>query len=74
MRIRSALISAVYKKALTMSSEARKEKTVGEIVNLMSVDCQRVRDLTAIYGCCSPARYRSHLLSYFSITPWDTRC
>ncbi|KAL5019777.1 hypothetical protein ScPMuIL_002669 [Solemya velum] len=46
MRIRSALISAVYKKALTMSNEARKEKTVGEIVNLMSVDCQRIQDLT----------------------------
>ncbi len=32
--------------ALTMSNEARKEVTVGEIVNLMSVDAQRLQDVT----------------------------
>ena len=32
--------------ALTMSNEARKTTTVGEIVNLMSVDAQRVQDAT----------------------------
>ncbi|KAK7488019.1 hypothetical protein BaRGS_00020764, partial [Batillaria attramentaria] len=46
MRIRSALMSAVYSKALTISNEARKDSTVGEIVNLMSVDCQRMQDVT----------------------------
>ncbi|XP_060079836.1 multidrug resistance-associated protein 1-like [Ylistrum balloti] len=46
MRIRSALITAVYKKSLCMNSEAKKQKTVGEIVNLMSVDCQRMQDLS----------------------------
>ncbi|XP_048236908.1 multidrug resistance-associated protein 1-like isoform X1 [Haliotis rufescens] len=46
MRIKSAVISAVYKKALTISSDARKKSTVGEIVNLMSVDCQRLQDTT----------------------------
>ncbi|XP_050416421.2 multidrug resistance-associated protein 1-like [Patella vulgata] len=46
MRIKSALIAAIYKKALTISSEAKKQTTVGEIVNLMSVDCQRVQDVT----------------------------
>lgn len=46
MRIRSALIAAVYKKSLTMNNEARKTSTVGEIVNLMSVDCQRMQDLS----------------------------
>lgn len=45
IRIRSALITACYKKSLTMNSEAKKQKTVGEIVNLMSVDCQRMQDL-----------------------------
>ena len=29
-----------------MNSEARKTSTVGEIVNLMSVDCQRIQDIT----------------------------
>ncbi|XP_041372529.1 multidrug resistance-associated protein 1-like [Gigantopelta aegis] len=46
MRIKSTLISAIYKKALTISNEAKKTSTVGEIVNLMSVDCQRIQDLT----------------------------
>lgn len=29
-----------------MNNEARKTSTVGEIVNLMSVDCQRMQDLS----------------------------
>lgn len=33
-------------KSLTMNNEARKTSTVGEIVNLMSVDCQRMQDLS----------------------------
>ncbi|XP_071043193.1 multidrug resistance-associated protein 1 isoform X2 [Parasteatoda tepidariorum] len=44
MRIRSCVISVVYKKALTLSNSARKNFTVGEVVNLMSVDTQRVMD------------------------------
>ncbi|XP_035826503.1 multidrug resistance-associated protein 1 [Aplysia californica] len=38
IRVRSAAIATVFRKALTMCSEARKDSTVGEIVNLMSVD------------------------------------
>ncbi|GFT34184.1 multidrug resistance-associated protein 1 [Nephila pilipes] len=45
MRVRTALVTAIYKKSLVMSSTARKESTVGEIVNLMSVDSQRFMDL-----------------------------
>ncbi|XP_025097264.1 multidrug resistance-associated protein 1-like [Pomacea canaliculata] len=41
-RISASLTSAVYRKALTMNSEARRESTVGEIVNLMSVDSRNV--------------------------------
>ncbi|GBM92933.1 Canalicular multispecific organic anion transporter 2 [Araneus ventricosus] len=44
MRIRSCIISVVYKKALVLSNSARKNFTVGEVVNLMSVDTQRVMD------------------------------
>lgn len=40
-RIKSALISAIYRKALSMSSAAKRDTTVGEIVNLMAVDAQR---------------------------------
>ncbi|GFS47673.1 multidrug resistance-associated protein 1 [Trichonephila inaurata madagascariensis] len=45
MRVRTALVTAIYKKSLVLSSTARKESTVGEIVNLMSVDSQRFMDL-----------------------------
>lgn len=41
LRIRTALISSIYKKALRLSNAARKDSTVGEIVNLMAVDAQR---------------------------------
>lgn len=44
-RIRTALISAIYRKSLRISSAAKKDTTVGEIVNLMSVDAQRFFEL-----------------------------
>nr|CAD7445720.1 unnamed protein product [Timema bartmani] len=46
MRIRSAIISVIYRKALTMSYGARKESTVGEIVNLMAVDANRAMEVS----------------------------
>lgn len=46
MRVRTALMAAVYKKALAVSNDTRKESTVGETVNLMSADAQRFNDVT----------------------------
>ena len=45
MNLRTALISTIYRKALRMNSASKKDSTVGEIVNLMSVDAQRFMDL-----------------------------
>ncbi|KAI8775250.1 multidrug resistance protein 1 [Biomphalaria glabrata] len=45
MQMKTTLVAAIYKKALTMNNESKKESTAGEIVNLMSVDCQRVQDV-----------------------------
>lgn len=45
MRIRTAIVSQIYKKSLTISNAAKREKTVGEIVNLMSMDAQRFGDV-----------------------------
>ncbi|XP_023560436.1 multidrug resistance-associated protein 1 isoform X1 [Octodon degus] len=45
MRIKTAVIGAVYRKALVITNSARRSSTVGEIVNLMSVDAQRFMDL-----------------------------
>ncbi|MCI4394913.1 hypothetical protein PGIGA_G00174300 [Pangasianodon gigas] len=46
MQVRTAIMAVVYKKALVMSNNARKESTVGETVNLMSADAQRFNDVT----------------------------
>lgn len=45
MRIRSSIVTAVYRKALRLSNSARQGSTVGEITNLMSVDASRISDL-----------------------------
>ncbi|XP_012936722.1 multidrug resistance-associated protein 1, partial [Aplysia californica] len=45
-RIRSTAIAAVFRKALTMSSDARKASTMGEIINLMAVDSNQLQQLT----------------------------
>lgn len=44
-RIRTGLISLIYRKALRISSSTKKDITAGEIVNLMAVDAQRFFDL-----------------------------
>lgn len=41
VKIKNSLCSVVYKKALCLSNAARKESTVGEIINLMSTDIDR---------------------------------
>ncbi|XP_049455616.1 canalicular multispecific organic anion transporter 1 [Epinephelus fuscoguttatus] len=45
MKVRTAIMAAVYKKALVVSNDVRKESTVGETVNLMSADAQRFNDV-----------------------------
>ncbi|KAF9329230.1 hypothetical protein BG006_007662 [Podila minutissima] len=45
MHIRAGLVTAIYQKSLRLSNSARQEFTVGEIVNHMSIDAQRVQDL-----------------------------
>lgn len=42
---RGALTSVIYRKSIRLSSESRAEKSSGDIVNLMSVDVNRVLDL-----------------------------
>ncbi|KAJ4825851.1 ATP-binding cassette, sub-C (CFTR MRP), member 9 [Turnera subulata] len=44
LRLRSALISHIYKKGLLLSSRSRQSHTTGEIINYMSVDIQRITD------------------------------
>ncbi|CAG8664846.1 5084_t:CDS:10, partial [Acaulospora morrowiae] len=46
MRTRAGLVTAIYQKSLLLSNSARQHSTVGEIVNHMSVDAQKIMDLT----------------------------
>ena len=42
LMIRSSAMSIIYRKAMRLSSEARKSFTVGQITNYVSVDAQRI--------------------------------
>ncbi|XP_028401273.1 multidrug resistance-associated protein 1-like [Dendronephthya gigantea] len=50
MRIRTAIIGAVYRKALVLSNASRNLSTAGELVNLMSVDCQKILEITSNFA------------------------
>lgn len=43
-KMRSAVLDAVYQKALRLSADAKNKYTTGQIVNLMSVDAQKISD------------------------------
>lgn len=45
MKIKSSLTAEVFKKSLVLSSEDRSQRSTGDIVNLMSIDTQRLQDL-----------------------------
>lgn len=44
MRARAGVVSAIFRKSLRLSSEARAQRATGDIVNLMSVDANRLPD------------------------------
>ncbi|NXD40855.1 MRP1 protein, partial [Copsychus sechellarum] len=50
LRLRAALTGLVYRKILVMSNASRKEATTGEIVNLVSVDVQKLMDLIIYFN------------------------
>nr|XP_013004976.1 canalicular multispecific organic anion transporter 2 isoform X2 [Cavia porcellus] len=45
LRVRTGVIGVIYRKALVITNSVKRESTVGEIVNLMSVDAQRFMDV-----------------------------
>ncbi|XP_042224815.1 multidrug resistance-associated protein 1-like isoform X3 [Homarus americanus] len=65
LQIRTGVISAVYRKALRISNSAKKNSTVGEIVNLMAVDAQRFMDLTTYINMLWSAPLQIALALYF---------
>uniref|UniRef100_A0A0P5D2T7 ABC-type glutathione-S-conjugate transporter n=2 Tax=Daphnia magna TaxID=35525 RepID=A0A0P5D2T7_9CRUS len=65
MQIRTSIVSSIYRKAIKISNSSRKESTVGEIVNLMSVDAQRLMDLTTYLNMLWSAPLQIALAIYF---------
>ncbi|KAI0819664.1 metal resistance protein YCF1 [Trametes gibbosa] len=71
MRVRSGLITAIYQKALVLSSDGRSSAS-GDIVNLMSVDAMRLQDLCT-YGLISisgPFQITLAFISLYKILGW----
>ncbi|KAG8058732.1 hypothetical protein GUJ93_ZPchr0002g24629 [Zizania palustris] len=44
VRVRSALVSVIYKKGLSLSSQSRQSSSSGEVINAVSIDAERVAD------------------------------
>ena len=65
MRVRAGLVTAIYKKALVLSSDERGRAT-GDIVNLMSVDTTRMQDLCAYGIIAISGPYQAGVFSYFT--------
>ncbi|XP_063285544.1 multidrug resistance-associated protein 1-like [Pelobates fuscus] len=69
MRLRSAIIGSVYKKALVISSAGRKSCSAGEIVNLISTDIQKLMDLATCLNYVWSAPFTIIVAMYFL---WQT--
>ncbi|KAG2178766.1 hypothetical protein INT43_001612 [Umbelopsis isabellina] len=69
MRIRAALVTAIYKKTMVLSNASRQASTVGEIVNHMSVDAQRLMDLCTYFHIVWSGPFQIALALYFL---WQT--
>uniref|UniRef100_A0A6I8RP40 ATP binding cassette subfamily C member 3 n=1 Tax=Xenopus tropicalis TaxID=8364 RepID=A0A6I8RP40_XENTR len=65
MRLRSAITGIIYRKSLVITNSAKRSSTVGEVVNLMSVDAQRFQDLTTFLNMLWSAPLQICLALYF---------
>ncbi|XP_010213932.1 PREDICTED: canalicular multispecific organic anion transporter 2 isoform X1 [Tinamus guttatus] len=69
MRLRTGIIGMIYRKSLVITNSAKRSSTVGEIVNLMSVDAQRFMDLMTFLNMLWSAPLQIFLALYFL---WQT--
>uniref|UniRef100_A0A2N9EG28 ABC-type xenobiotic transporter n=1 Tax=Fagus sylvatica TaxID=28930 RepID=A0A2N9EG28_FAGSY len=44
IRVRSVLVAMIYNKGLTLSCQSKQDRSSGEIINLMTVDAERIGD------------------------------
>ncbi|NXG87129.1 MRP3 protein, partial [Stercorarius parasiticus] len=69
MRLRTGITGVIYRKSLVITNSAKRSSTVGEIVNLMSVDAQRFMDLMTFLNMLWSAPLQIFLALYFL---WQT--
>lgn len=65
LKIRTAIIGVIYRKAIILSNSAKKETASGEIVNLMAVDAQCFMDLMTYVNSVWSAPLQIFLALYF---------
>ncbi|KAI3383909.1 hypothetical protein SNEBB_000827 [Seison nebaliae] len=65
LRFRTAIIGIIYRKTLRLNSTAKNSSTVGEIVNLMSVDAQRFYDIVTYINMIWSAPFQIIVAIYF---------
>ena len=65
LRLRSAVVTSVYAKALVLSSSELMKRSIGEITNLMSVDSTRLQDLTPYLHAIWYSFFQISLALYF---------
>ncbi len=65
MRLKSAVVTSVYSKALLLSAGALSRRSTGEITNLMSVDSSRLQQLTPYLHAIWNSLFQIVLALYF---------
>lgn len=43
VRLRGFLVATIYQKSLTLSNKSRRGSTIGEIINFVAVDVERIK-------------------------------
>jgi ATP-binding cassette subfamily C (CFTR/MRP) protein 1 len=73
MRIKSGLITLIYRKSIRLSNGEKTGRTSGDIVNLQSVDAVRIADLSQ-YGHIAwsgPFQIILAFISLFNLVGWQ---
>ncbi|XP_076020047.1 multidrug resistance-associated protein 1-like [Genypterus blacodes] len=65
MRVKTAVMGLIYRKCLLMSSSARREVTMGEIINLVSADTQKLMDFVVYFNSVWAAPIEIAVCFYF---------
>ncbi|XP_036735437.2 ATP-binding cassette sub-family C member 3 isoform X3 [Manis pentadactyla] len=65
LKLRVGITGVIYRKALVITNSVKRESTVGEIVNLISVDAQRFMDLAPFLNLIWSAPLQVILAIYF---------